>query len=395
MATAQPHGSRVSRRHSGDLQRFRSAAVPRFRGATAATLPLPLTTGRGVSTIPAVGITIKDVAREAGVSTATVSRVVNNDSRISPATRQRVLRVVSRLNYKVNTVARSLKSKRTLTVGMVVPEIDNVFFMRIARGVEDYLGEQGYAMMVVNARESARREGQALDLLLEKQVDGVIVVPSERSGGHLSILDAAQIPLVLVDRLVEGFVSDAVLVDNEDATYRAIRQLADRRPPAGGRRRSFGFIGGTRDIFTAEERYRGFMRAVHDSGISLAPHHVRLGDFHMDSGYALMRELLALDDRPDTVMVANYFMHIGAIRYISFHRHRLPESFFLVSFDNMEFSAVAGVPGMSIAQPIDQIGREAAALVLRRINGDTEGWPVHRRLATELIHHDTRGEERN
>ncbi len=330
-----------------------------------------------------MGVTIKDVAREAGVSTATVSRVINNDNRITPATRQRVLRVVSRLNYKVNTIARSLKSKRSLTVGMVVPEIDNVFFMRVARGVEDHLGEKGYSMIVVNARESRLREEGAVELLLEKQVDGIIVVPSERDGSHLKMIHDAQAPVVLVDRLVEGFQSDAVLVDNEEATFHAMMDLID----AG--RRNFGFIGGFREIFTAEERYRGFRRAIEERNVPLNPDHVCFGDYHMESGYDLMKRLMESRVPPETLMVANYFMHIGAIRYLSFYRHRVPPSLFIATFDNMEFSSVSGVPGLSIAQPIDEIGRQAAAMLLRRIEGDSSEWPRIQRLPTNIISHDT------
>lgn len=330
-----------------------------------------------------MGVTIKDVAREAGVSTATVSRVINNDNRITPATRQRVLRVVSRLNYKVNGLARSLKSKRSLTVGMVVPELDNIFFMRVARGVEDLLGERGYSMIVVNTRESRLRENSAVELLLEKQVDGIIIVPSERDGSHLTICTQASIPIVLVDRLVQGFESDAVLVDNQDATYRAIRDLI-----AQGHR-SFGFIGGDRSIFTAEERYQGFLHALQDARIVVEERNIRFGDYHMESGFVLMRQLMEQPQPPHTVMVANYFMHLGVVRYVSTNRAAIPQDLFIASFDNMEFSSASGVAGLSIAQPIDEIGRRAAEILMQRINGDTTDWPQITRLPTTVITHDT------
>ncbi|WP_159438702.1 LacI family DNA-binding transcriptional regulator [Alkalispirochaeta americana] len=319
------------------------------------------------------------MARQAGVSTATVSRVVNNDHRISPATRQRVLDAVSLLNYKVNTVARSLKSKRTLSVGLIAPEIDNAFFMRVARGVEDRLGEEGYSMIVVNARESELREEAALELLLEKQVDGIIAIPSGNKGDHLALALQARVPLVLADRLVDNFTTDAVLVDNKDATCRAISRLAARG------HRSFGFIGGQSHIFTARERYQGFMQALRDQGITPREEHILFGDFHIESGYRLMKDLMEQPDPPRTVMIANYFMHIGVIRYISFQRSMVPPDLYLAAFDNMEFSAVSNVPSLSIAQPIDQIGRHAAERVLQRIQGNTENWPWIERLPTEEI----------
>ncbi len=283
------------------------------------------------------------------------------------------------LNYKVNTVARSLKSKRTLTVGVVAPEIANVFFMRVAEGVEDRLGDDGYAMIVVSSRENSDREARAVELLLEKQVDGVIVIPASNKGDHLQALHRAGVPTVLVDRLVEGFDADAVLVDNEEATYRAVRRLhADGRD-------NFAFIGGQHTITTAAERYRGFVRAHQDIGRPVEERNVRFGDFHTESGFRLFGELVAQDDPPTTIMVANYFMQIGALRYVSLHRDRVPANLFLASFDTSEFSAVAGVPGLSIAQPIDRIGRRAAEVLLGRIGGGRHGPPRVERLPTRIV----------
>lgn len=323
--------------------------------------------------------TIKDVAREAGVSTATVSRVVNQDPRISPTTRARVEAVIEQLHYKVNSVARSLKNKRTLTVGLVAPEIANVFFMRVAEGVENRLTEEGYSMIVLNSRESRHGEEQAVDLLLEKQVDGVIIIPSGQEGAHFHRLRAAQLPVVFVDRVVEGFEGDAVLVDNEEATLRAVEYLWSH-----GRRR-FGFIGGDERITTAAERYRGFRRALIQCGCPLEARNLRFGDFHTDSGYELFGELIRQEDAPNTVIIANYFMQIGALRFAATHRAELPEDLYLASFDDSEFAAVAGIPGLSIAQPIDRIGRRAAQILLDRISGtDTTEFRIER-LPTTLV----------
>ncbi len=323
--------------------------------------------------------TIKDVARDAGVSTATVSRVVNQDPRISPATRSRVEAVIRRLNYKVNGVARSLKSKRTLTVGLVAPEIANVFFMQVAEGVENRLTEDGYSMIVLNSRESHRGEDHAIDLLLEKQVDGVIVIPSGQEGAHFHRLRSANLPVVFVDRIVEGFTGDAVLVDNEDATFRAVEYLWQRG------RRTFGFIGGDHRITTAAERYRGFCRALTECGGTIEERNLKFGDFHTRSGYELFGELIQQQNPPETIMIANYFMQIGALRYAATHRGALPPDLYLASFDDSEFAAVAGIPGLSIAQPIDQIGKRAAEILLGRISGsDTTEFRTER-LSTALV----------
>lgn len=325
--------------------------------------------------------TIKDVAREAGVSTATVSRVVNNDARISPATRHRVEEVIARLNYKVNTVARSLKNKKTLSVGLITPEIANVFFMRIAAGVEDRLAEDGYSMIVFNSRESRDGERRAIDLLLDKQVDGAIIIPAGGTGDHYGRLREVGVPTVLVDRLVTGFESDAVLVDNEEAVYRAIVRLVEM-----GRRR-FGFIGGQPGITTAQERFRGFARALEDCGCTVEETLVRTGDFHTESGYELFADLMGRPDPPQTVVIANYFMQVGALRYAAHHRDRLPEDLFIASFDNSEIASVAGIPGISIAQPINDIGRRGAEILLERIGRHQHAPFRIERLATRIVTH--------
>lgn len=326
-----------------------------------------------------MGATIKDVARVAGVSTATVSRVVNQDPRITPATRARVLDAVDKLQYQVNSIARSLKSKRTLTIGLIAPEIANVFFMRVAEGVEDRLREEGYSMLVVNSRESIEREEAVVQLLIEKHVDGVIAIPAASEGAHFQRLRSAAIPVVLVDRLVDGFESDAILVDNEDAVYRTTSLLWQRG------HRNFAFIGGQHRLTTAQERLTGFRRAVAECAIPVQEDFICFGDFHVASGYHLMRGLMERAQPPETVIIANYFMHIGAVRYLSTARERVTPNLFLASFDAGDYAAVSGVPGVSIVQPIDAIGRRAAEVLLERIGGRNDRAWITERLPTTLV----------
>jgi LacI family transcriptional regulator len=329
-----------------------------------------------------VNVTIKHVAARAGVSTATVSRVINNDDRISRATRDRVQRAIGELGYTVNTIARSLKSKRTRSIGLLAPQIANVFFMRVAEGVEDRLAEDGYSMIVVNARESVEREQSALQLLVEKQVDGIIAIPFGQRGDHIVEMHRSGLPFVLVDRLVPGYEGDAVLVDNHDATYSAIRRLIQL-----GRRR-FGFIGGRSHITTARERHEGFEDALAEYGIPVEARHVRFGDFDEESGYRLMEAIVSTADPPDTVMLANYFSHIGALRFVGTHRDDVPRSLYLAAFDDTTLSSVIGIPSITIEQPIDLLGRRAAEIILGRLAGETDTPATIERLTTTLVEHN-------
>lgn len=328
--------------------------------------------------------TIKHVASRAHVSTATVSRVINKDRRIAPDTRQRVLEAIEELSYRVNPIARSLKSNKTLSVGFVAPEIANEFFMRVAQGVESVLRVHGYNMVVCGTNESVEIERERIDFLLEKHVDGLIIIPSTREGGHFAdALKSDPVPAVQVDRLTDGFDSDAVLVDNATGTYKAIHHLLKR-----GHTR-FGFIGGDLQITPARERYEGFISALRDFGIELPERNLRFGDFHVESGYNMIRELLEQPDPPQSIFISNYFMHIGAVRYVVEHRGTLDPSLFLASFDDMELSSVTGLPSLTIAQPVSQIGEEAAKLLLRRIDGKETGEAQVKRLSTKLVFHDS------
>ncbi|TVQ37715.1 MAG: LacI family transcriptional regulator [Spirochaetaceae bacterium] len=332
-----------------------------------------------------MAVTIKDVAKLADVSTATVSRVINSDPRISAATRDRVLGVIEKLNYKVNSIARSLKSNRTCTVGFLTPEIANEFFMTVAQGVENSLRERGYNLIICNSNESPDEEVERLELLIEKCVDGVIIAPSTGSGEHLRFLEQVGLPTVLVDRLADGFTSDAVLVDNATGTYKAIHHLLKRGHT------NFGFIGGDVSLTPFRERYEGFLRALSEFGIHPDEAHVKFGNYHVDSGYAMMKELAELTPPPASVFISNYFMHIGATQYLVENRARLPRTIFVASFDDMALSAVAGVPSLTIAQPVLQIGRRAAEMLLERIDSRASGTappPRIERLPTRLVFHD-------
>ncbi len=326
-------------------------------------------------------MTIKDVAERAQVSTATVSRVVNRDSRITKATRDRVQLAIVELGYRVNSVARSLKSKRTFSVGILAPDIVNEFFMKVAEGVENRLGEDGYSMILANARESVARERNSLAVLLEKQVDGVIIIPTSDDGAHINATWESGTPVVLVDRLVNDYRGDAVLVDNEDATYNAVCRLITRG------RRSFGFIGGQASVTTADERYRGFCRALDEFSIAINRDHVKFGDLHEESGYRLLGNIMSTPSPPDTVILANLFVHEGALRYISTHRDSMPRALCLAAFDDTKFSGMVGIPSITIAQPIDELGKRAAEILLRRIDGGNAA-PVVERLKTRLTEYN-------
>jgi LacI family transcriptional regulator len=325
-----------------------------------------------------MSVTIKEVAKLAGVSASTVSRVMSKDVRISEATKDKVLECIKKLDYKVNNIARSLKTNKSHSIGFICPELTNEFFMNIATGVEDELRKFGYSMIVCNSNESTDNEEECLKLLYEKCVDGVIIIPSTNQGQHFGKSVDPGIPVVFVDRMVDGFAADVVLVDNINGAYSIVEYLIKE----GDRR--IGFIGGDLKITPAHERYAGYKRALEDYHIPVEENIIKFGDFHTGSGYKLMGELMEQSDPPSIVFIANYFMHIGATKYLIDNNGQLRFSVSIASFDDMELSSILGFSRLTVVQPMHEMGVKTAQLLLSRINGDDIPFPQTIRLKTSI-----------
>ncbi len=311
-----------------------------------------------------MAVTIKDVAELAGVSTATVSRVINNEKGIKQVTRSRVLEAISKSGYRVNTIARSLKTRRSKTIGLITPEIANDFFMNIARGTEEHLEKSGYSLIICNTNESVNEEARRAELLIEKSVDGVIIIPSSNSGSHFKILTDAGIPVVFADRLTEDFEADSVVVDNQKGVYLAVSYLLARDC------NNIAFIGGSSELSNARERYKGYLQALEEFNIRKDDSLVLIGDFHVDSGFKLMKKIMELQTPPEQVFIANDFMHMGAIKYLIANGYKPDNSPRIGSFDDLELSSILGYASVTVAQPVKEIGSKAAELLIKRIEGD-------------------------
>jgi len=316
-----------------------------------------------------MSLTVKHIAELAGVSTATVSRVLNNDPRIAEKTRERVRACIERTGYRPNTVARSLKLNRTHTIGLIVPELANYFFMTIAEGIEAKLKAKGYSMIICSSNESVEEEEERIKLLIEKCVDGVIIIPASSKGSHFRAFVQAEIPVVIADRQVEDFETDTVLVDNSDGSFQAVKSLIE----AGARR--IAFIGGDLSLSSARERYEGFLKALNESKIPGDERIIKFGDFHVKSGYRLMKELMEQDDPPEYVFISNYFMHVGATKYLAeqaLDLRKRGRNITIASFDDMELSPILIFSSITVEQPVEEIGKTAAAILLARIQKEGE-----------------------
>lgn len=322
--------------------------------------------------------TIKDVAERAEVSTATVSHVINQTRFVSPELEARVREAIESLDYQPNAVARSLRGKRTRTLGMIIPDSSNPFFAEVARGIEDLCFDLGYNVILCNSDGDPSKEEAYISLLTEKRVDGIAFVAAGGTIDHISQLLDRKIPVVVVDREIKGLKADCVLTDNLDGGYQATAHLL-----ALGHRR-IGCILGPSDLTPSADRVTGYRQAMAETGLEPPDEWLRRGDFRCQSGYDAMRGFLALPEQPTAVFACNDLMAIGALCAIREAGLRVPDDVALVGFDDIALASFTTPRLTTIAQPKQEMGRLAAELLVDRIQ-NKERPPERRLLSTRLV----------
>jgi len=302
-------------------------------------------------------VSIKDVAQAAGVSTATVSRVLANKSRVNAETRKRVSEAIERLNYRPNLIARSLRAQKTAKIGLVVSDIRNPFFTAISRAVEDAAYEQGYSVLLCNTDENPEKEELYLNLLHDENVAGIIFSPTQQFGTSLKSYKST-IPFVIIDRSVESKDMDMVLLDNVAAAYELTLHLIEN-----GYRNFAGLFGNAST--TAPERSRGFQKALKDH--QLSPIAIHFIEPRIKQGYETTMSLLAQNQKPDAIFTSNSLLTAGAFQAIRDSQLSVPGDIALVGFDETTWGALVDPPITIIAQPTEEIGRTATELLFQRI----------------------------
>jgi LacI family transcriptional regulator len=330
-----------------------------------------------VAATPPARVLMRDVAAAANVSAKTVSRVINGEPSVKAETAERVMRAVTVLGYERNDLARSLRNGRTtLTLGLVVSDVNNRFFSLVARGVEEVVRKHGYVVISGNSDDDAVRERDLVSSLTSRRIDALLIVPTASDQAHLARARAT-IPVAFIDRPAIDGGADTVLLDNADAVREATRRLIDR-----GHDR-IGVIAGPTELYTYRERVTGYRRALTDAGLPIDPSLICSGDVHGETAQAATEELLAGDKPPTALLTTNNQMTIGAIKAVVGHREQIE----MVGFDDFELADVLPVPVTTIAHDEIEMGRQAARLVLDRLTGAT-GPPRMVVLPTRLIARD-------
>jgi LacI family transcriptional regulator len=322
-------------------------------------------------------VTIKEVARAAGVSPATVSRALNGRARVDPGLVSRVQAVAAQLGYRPSRVARNLRRRQTSVWGMVISDIRNPFFTDLVRAVEDVASTAGYSLVLCDADEDVTKEAGYLDLVVAERMAGAIVSPASPGASDLRPLVAHEIPVVLVDREVESPALDTVLVDNR----RGARDAVDHLITNGYQR--IACVTGPECTTTGAERLAGYRDALERAGRAFDPALVRSANFRERDGFAATRSLLELQPAPDALFVANNLMTLGALGAIEEAGWRIPTQIAVVGFDDMPWARLVRPALTTVAQPTYALGQETARLLLRRVQGD-QSPPRRVMLATTL-----------
>ena len=331
--------------------------------------------------------TVHDVARRAGVSTSTVSHVVNRTRFVSDELRERVLAAMHELDYTPNAAARMLTLKRSRTIGLIVSDIRNPFFASVARGVEDVAQEQGYTLVLCNSDENAEREAACLKALETRAVDGVLLASAGVANEHLSRLVRAGYPIVLVDRDLPDLGAPAILLDNEGAAYGAVKHLI-----AAGHRR-IAMLSGRASISTTTERIAGYQRALREAGIDLDDRLLVSGASTSEGGALAANAVLDVDPPPTAIFSGNNLMSIGALQAIANRGLVVPDDVALVGFDDFPYPwSDAFRPHLTtVAQPTYELGRRAAEILVERLRGTSSNGAERVILDGKLVVRESSG----
>ena len=304
--------------------------------------------------------TIKDIAKRTGLGLATISSYLNGGN-VRENNRILIEPAIEELHFEVNEVARGLKTNQTKTIGVVIPELNNVFCAEIITGIEDIMRNHGYALVICDCRTDGIRECDAVEFLYRKRVDGLINMPVNQDGRHLkSFMDAGR-PIVLIDRQLNGVDCDCVLVDNLEAAKQAVNIFLQN-----GHTR-IGMIGGPADIFTGQERLMGYRLGLLEAGIIPEERLIALGDYTIRGGVRCMKELLERNPDMTAVFVANYEMTMGAVIGLNEMGIHMGPDISMIGFDNGEFARACKPKLMIVSQPTREIAQNVAHLMLERL----------------------------
>lgn len=308
---------------------------------------------------------IKELAKEIGVSSATISRVINNSGYVSEETRERVMLAVKKYDYVPNAIARSLSTKDSRSVGVIIADIENEFFSSMISGISQVADENGYNIHLMNTNEDRKKEHYFLEAVKMQQLAGVIITPVSENDNvtqkKLLKMQASGVPVILVDRDIMGSPFDGVFVDNLAGAYHGVEALVH----AGHAR--IAIITGPETSKPGRERLKGYLNALVDAGLEVRPEYIISGDFKTEKAYQCTRHLLELQEPPTAIFASNNMTTIGCLKYFTEHKLKPGRDISLMGFDDIEILKLIEYKVSVVARDAKQQGIEAMNLMLGKL----------------------------
>ncbi len=317
-----------------------------------------------------MAVTIKDIAAKAGVSSATVSRVINDSGPVSEETRKLVLDIIEELNYIPNAVARSLSKNETNIIGVVVPDINNPFFGEVIKGVTLVAEKNDLNIILCNTNENVDTEKKYLQMLKGQRIKGIIITPTsdknEFNSEYLSLLESMGIPIVLIDRDVKYSNFDGVFLDNVQGAFDGVQAFIKEG------HKDIAIIAGPKTSKPGRDRYRGYKKAMAIHKIPIKEEYVFFGDFKLNSGYEITKQIINMENPPTAIFTCNNMMTLGCIKALRENSINIPRDMAIIGFDEIETLNVLGIPISVISRPTFEMGSIAADMLIEKLNKSTK-----------------------
>lgn len=308
-------------------------------------------------------LTINDIAKIAGVSKGAVSYVLNNKPGVSAEVREKILRIIEEYGYKPNKLAQALAGKKTNFIALIIPDISDVFYAKIIKGVEKTLSKNGYYLNLYGTHANPEKEHQVFEFLNTGFVDGIIVMAYHIEKSFVKWISSSDTPVVFIDYPYDHDVY-SVIVDNEEGGFKATEYLINLG------HKKIVFIHGSKDSWDSDLRFKGYLKALEKYNIPFNESLVVRGDFTREGGYKAIKEILDSGEKFTAVFSANDHMALGAMKALKEKGLRIPEDISIIGFDNIEASALSNPPLTTIMQPIYQLGEMSAKILLRLLSGE-------------------------
>lgn len=329
-----------------------------------------------------MGATIKDVAKMAQTSIATVSRYING-KKIKEKTRSRIDEAIIDLNYEINSNARGLKTNCSMLIGAIVPHLNHIYDITIIKGIQNFLIKFGYNLLILESNGNLKEEKIALEFLYKKNVDGIIINSDSEDINIYSDFIKDDIPIVLIDQKLDNINTNAVVADNINAVYQAVEYLIKMG------HRKISIILGTKGCFTAKERLTGYLRAMEDYGLEVDNNMIKHGNYKSDGGYLAMKELLEGNVRPTAIIATNYDMTHGALMALNEKNLSIPGDISFIGYDDINLAEIYRPKFTIIMQPMIQMGEKAASLMIKMIKNNVADYGEIYRLKNTFIINDS------